>query len=112
MVLCDNFDGEMMFEYIDIRVFAHLANKALLYFVTGVVGMVEDAEFAVPPFAVKVEIPIVVTVEINSPANQFADLFGRFGDYFSNGFRVAKLVAGNHSVFEMFVEVVDFEISD
>ncbi len=44
MMLRDNLEGEPVFKDFDIRVLLHLLHEALLYFGSGVVGMVEDSE--------------------------------------------------------------------
>ena len=44
--------------------------------------MVEDPEFGVSPFAVKVEASVFLTVEIHAPFQKFPDLSGCVAHHF------------------------------
>ncbi len=101
-----------MLEYVDVGILADAAYEALLYLVAGVVGVVEDAEFAVAALAVQVELAVVAPVEIHAPADEFAYLSGSLLHYFPDSLGVAEVVARYHCVFEMLVEIVDSKIGD
>ena len=45
-----------------------------MYFGAGVVLVVQNAEFGVPPFAVQVEFAFFVFVEFNAPAYELLEL--------------------------------------
>ena len=110
MVLGDYLYGEVVLEYVDLRVGAHGGDQGILNFESGVVGMVEDAEFGVSSFAVKIETSVLVLVEVDAPPYKLAYLLGcSFHDHFY-GFRIAEPVAGDHGIVYMFVEIVDLKI--
>ena len=111
MVLGDDFDGEVVFEDVDVGVCAHGLDKAFLNFEARVVGVVEDAEFAVTAFAVEVEGAVGLAVEVDAPFDEPADLLGSTFDDFLDGGGVAEHVAGDHRVADVFVEVIHFKIS-
>ena len=68
--------------------------------------MVQDAEFGMPSFAVKVELAVLLLVEVHAPVDEFLDL-GRCTPYdHLHGFAVVDPVAGNHCIFNMLVEII------
>lgn len=85
--------------------------EALLYLEAGVVGVVEYAELAVAALAVQVVVAFLVFIEVYAPVHELAYLPGRAFHYFFYGLGVAEPVAGDHGVVDVFVEIVDFEIS-
>ena len=110
MVLGYDLDGEMMFEDVDHRMGFNGCYEALLDLKAGVVGMVENAEFAVAPLAVEVERAVGGLVEINAPLYQLGYLGRRVADNLGHSFGVAEPVSGYHCVVDMLVEVVDGKI--
>ncbi len=110
MVLGDDFDGEMVFKDIDVGVGADSLYQALLYLETGVVGVMEDAELRVSPFAVEVKRAVILLVEVHPPLDELPDLAGGLLDDHLHGCRVADPVACHHRVVDMLVEVVDLEV--
>ena len=95
---------------VDVLMGAHGADKAFLDLEAGVVGMMEDAELGVPPFAVQVERAVGAAVEVHPPLHQLADLAGRFGDDLAHRLGVGEEVARHHSVVDMFVEIIDLQV--
>ncbi len=112
MMLRDNLYGKMMLEHIDIGRAAHLADKALLDLIAGIVGMVQDAEFRVSSLTVEVEVTVSLAVEVHAPVKKLPDLVGRTLDYFPHRLRIAQPVAGYHRIMYMFVEIVDRGVGD
>ena len=102
----------MIFLDVDVRIVAHGFHQSALNLGSRVVGMVQDAELAVSSLAVKVELAVLLLVEIDTPLHQLLDLFRCFGDNLLHGFVVADVVASNHCILDVFVEVVHFEICD
>ena len=74
--------------------------------------MVQYSELAVSAFAVQVETAVGVLVEIHAPANQFAYLLRSSFHHLFHSLRVAEPVAGHHSVVNVFVKIVYFEIGN
>ena len=112
MVLGNDFNGEVMFKYIDVRRILHSFYKAVLNLESCVVGMVQDTELAVAAFAVQVETTVGVLVEIHAPAYQFVNLRRSAFHHLFHSLGVAEPVAGNHSVVNVFVKIVYFEIGN
>ena len=110
VVLRDDFHGKMILLHLDVGTVAYRLHQSALYFGTRVVGMVENAELRVAALAVQVERAVVFFVEVHTPVHQFLDLTGRHLDDLFNGLGVADVVAGNHRVFDVFVEVVELEV--
>ena len=110
MMLGYDFNGEEIFKHVDVGVTFEGAHETLLDFGAGVVGVVQDAELRVSALAVQVELTVFLAVEINAPLEQLVDLFGSAFHHLLHGSTVTEPVAGNHSVFYVLVEVVDFEI--
>ena len=100
----------MVFEDVDVGICAHLLDKALLYFEAGVVGMVENTEFGVASLAVEVERAVVFFVEVDAVVDEEVDSVGSAGHDLADGIGVGELVAGNHRVGDVFVEVVDLAV--
>ena len=66
----------------------------------------QDAEFGMPSFAVKVELAVLLLVEVYAPAYEFLDLVRCASYDHLHCFPVVDPVAGNHCIFNMFVEIV------
>ena len=112
MVLRDDFNGEVVFENVDVFVSFYSLDERLLYFVSGVVGMVKYAKFGVPSFSMEVERAVVLLVEIDTPRDKLFNLVGSSGDDFSDSERVAEPVTGNHSVVDVLFKIVNFEVGN
>ena len=112
VVLGDDFHGEVVFQDGDVRVVAHGFHQSALDFKPRVVGMVQDAEFRVSAFAVQVEFPVLVLVEIHAPFQQVAYALRRVLHHLFHGGRVADVVAGDHGVADMLLEVVHLQVGD
>ena len=112
VVLGYDLDGEVVLEDVDIGIRLYGLDKALLNLRSGVVLMVQYTEFRVSPLAVQVKPAVGILVELDPPADQFADLSGSFPDDFLYGHAVAQPVAGYHGVFDVLVEIVYFKVSD
>ena len=111
-MLRDNLHGEMMLENVDIGICLHFLHERELDLRAGVVGMVENPEFGVSAFAVKIERAVFFPVEIHAPAEELIDLRGRVPDHFLHSPAVGEPVAGHHGVVDMFVEIIYLEIGD
>ena len=61
-------------------------------------------------FTVKVELSVVLAVEIDAPLNEFAYLGRCVLYYLLYRFGIRDVVACNHGVFDVFVEIVYFKI--
>ncbi len=88
MVLGYDFYGEVVFEYVDIGVAPYGFDQTFLDFKPGVVGMVEYAEFRMPPLAVEVEGAVILLVEVNAPSDKLPYLFGSACHNLFHGFGV------------------------
>ena len=102
----------MIFLDVDVRVVAHSLHQSTLNLGTRVVGVMKDAELAVTALTMEVELAILLLVEVDTPFYQLLDLIGCLGDNLLHGFVVADVVASNHCILDVFVEVVHFEICD
>ena len=111
MLLCNDFHCEMVLKDLYIGIIPHCLNKAALNFETCVVGMVQNTEFRVSSLTVKVELAILFPVEIHAPVDKFHDLLGCVAHHLLHRATVADIVAGNHGVFDMFVEIIDKHVS-
>ena len=60
----------------------------------------------------KVELSIVLAVEVDAPLHQFLDLFGSHPHHLLYGSTVGDIVARYHGVFDMFFEIVYSQIGD
>ena len=109
-MLGEDLDGKMTLQDIDVGMLPDSLDEGTLYGVASVVGVMEDAEFGVPSFAMQVVFAIFILVEIYAPFHKLADLFGGFGDDKFHGFRVGEPVAGYHRVVDMFLEIIKFEV--
>ncbi len=109
-MLGDDLHGKVVVVDIDVFGGPHPLYKTVLDFETGVVGVVEDAEFRVASLSVKIKTAVLLFVEANTPSNQFPDLFRSAPHHFFDRLAVREPVAGDHSVLDMLVEIVHLEI--
>ena len=110
MVLRDDFYGKMVLLDFNVWTSTDCFHQSALNLSTGIVGMVQDAEFRVSALAVQVELTILLAVEIHAPLYQFLDLLRSLAHHLLNGLAVADVVAGNHRVFNVLVEIVKLQI--
>ena len=85
-------------------------HQSALYLRTGVVGMMEYAELGVSTLAMEVELSVLFLVEVDTPLHQFLNLFGSHTYHLLYSLTVADIVAGNHGVLDMLVEVVNQKV--
>ena len=106
VVLRDDLDSEVVLQYGDALVGPHGANQALLNLMPRVVGMVQDTELRVTALAMKVELAVLVAIEIHAPLHQVGDAFRRVLHHLLHSCRVGNEVARHHRVVDMLVEVI------
>ena len=106
VVLGNDFDGEMVFEYRDVGVLLHRIDEAGLYLGTGVVFVMQDTELGVAALPMKVKLAVLLLVELHAPLDELLYLSGGFAHHLLHSLPVAYPVAGNHRVFNMLLEVV------
>ena len=112
MVLGDDLDGKVILLDVDIGILAHGFHEATLDLGTSVVGMVEDAELGVSTFTMKVKRAVFLLVEVDAPLHKLLDLLGGLAHHLFDGGTVGDIVARNHCVLDVLLEVVELEIRD
>ena len=112
MVLRDNLHSKVIFKHIDVRIPTDGFHQPALNLGASVVGVVKDSEFRVSAFAMKVELAAVGAVEVDAPFHKFGNLRRRIAHHLLHGLAVAQMVAGNHCVFNVFLEIVNLQIGD
>ena len=112
VVLGENLDSEVVLKDVDILVGLDRLDQRRLYLVSRVVGVMEDAELAVPALTMQVEVALLVLVELHAPVDERLDLLGGLGDHLLDRLGVAEPVASHHGVVDVFVEVVDQQVGD
>lgn len=110
MVLGNDLDGKMVFTDVNVGMVFDGFHESTLYLSTGVIGMVEDTELRMTAFAVEVELTIALFVEIDSPVDQFGDLLRCHTHHLFYGSAVGNVVTRYHRVFDVLVEIVNFQV--
>ena len=87
------------------------SHKSTLNLGTSVICMVQNTEFRVSSFAMKVKFTVFFTVEVDTPFYKLFNLFRCIAYNLLNGTTVADKVTGNHSILYMLVEIVNYKIS-
>ena len=88
----------------------HGLHQSALNLCTRIVSVVQDAELRVTTLAVQVEVAILLAVEVDTPLHQLLNLFGSHTHHLLDSLAVADVVAGNHRVLDVLVEIVDSQI--
>ena len=112
MMLGQYFNGKLVFDHLDVRMPLHGFDQAVLNFCSRIIFMVKNAELGVSSFAVQVKFAFLVFVEVHAPFDQFFNLRRRFAHYFFYCATVADPVAGNHRIFNVFVEIIHQQVGD
>ena len=112
VVLCDDFHGKVVFQHFNVGIAAHGFHQSALYLGSGIVGMVEDAEFGVSAFAVQVEIAVLLLVEVHAPFDEILYALRSVLYNLFHGIGVADEVSGNHGVLDVFLKVVHAEVGN
>ena len=110
MVLRKYLNGKVVVEDCNIGVIAQCAYERLLNLGAGIVGVMQDAKLGVTTLSVKVELAIGLFVKFNTPLYQLLNLRGRLAYNLLNGCPVANMVAGNHRILDVLVEIIDQKI--
>ena len=111
MMLRDNLYGKMVLFHLDIGIVANGLHQPALNLSTSIVGVVQNAELRMAALTVKVELTVVLTVEIDAPLHHFLNLRGGIAYHLFDGSTVADEITGYHRVFDVFVEIVQLKIS-
>ena len=75
-----------------------------------IVGMVQDAELAVPALTVQVKLAFLVAVKVHAPPQQLLNLCRSLGDNLFHRLGVAEPVTGHHRVVDVLVKVVHLQV--
>ena len=112
MVLGDNFYSKVVFLDVDIGIVAYSLHQSALYLCTSIVLVVQYAELRVSALAMQVKLTLVCLVKVHTPVHQFTYLFWGHFYYLFYSLWIADVIASNHCIFNMFLEVIQFEIGD
>ena len=112
VVLGDNLHCEVILLDVDVWVVAYGFHQSSLDFSTRIVGVMEDAELAVSALTVKVELAVLLLVEVDSPFHQFLNLFWCLGNNLFNCFVVTDVVTSNHCILDVLVEVIYLQVGN
>ena len=112
MMLCQDFNGKLVFDDRDIRMALYGFNQAVLNFRSRIIFMVKNTELRVSAFAVQVKFAFLVFVKVHSPLNQFFNLCGSFAHYLFYCGTVADPIACNHRIFNVLVEIIHQKVGD
>ena len=107
MVLRYNIDSKLMLFQFNIGVIAHRLQQSTLYLGTGIILMVQNAEFRMASLSVQVKTVTGNTpVEINTILYQLAYAVGGLADGHLHHLAVADTVARHQRVLDMFIKTV------
>ena len=112
MMLGNDFYRIVICKYGNIGMGFYRFYQASLYFSSCIVFVVQDAELGMSSFFVEVEFSIFFFIKIHSPFYQFLDLCRCFSHYFFYSRAVTDPIAGNHRVFNVFLEIVYFQVGN
>jgi len=110
MVLRDDFNRKVMFQHFDVGMLANGRHEAALNLRARVVGVVQDAEFAVSALAMQVERAVFLPVEVDAPLHEVANAVRCLGDYLVHGGWVVDVVACHHRVVDVLLEIVQRQV--
>ena len=106
VVLCQQVDGEMVFENRDVGVLAYRGYQGPFDLSAREVLVVEDTMFGMSAFAVEFEASVGCLVEFRAPGDQVADQFRGPANYQFDGCGVAFAGTADQGVVNMFFESV------
>ena len=110
VVLRDNLHREVMLLHLNVRTCPDRLHQPALNLGARVVGVVQNAELRVAALAVQVERAVLLAVEVHAPFNQFPNLLRRHAHHLLHCRAVRDVVAGNHRVLDVLVEVVHLQV--
>ena len=103
--------GKVVLPYVYVGITPHGSHQSALYLRPRIVGVVQYAEFRVPALAMQVEETVLLPVEVHAPLHQFLYLRGSHSHHLLHGSRVRYVVARNHRVLDVLLEVVHYHVS-
>ena len=112
VVLSDNLHSKVVLLHLNVGTGANGSHQATLNLGSCVVSMMQNAELRVAALAVQVELTLLVAVEVHPPLHELFNLAGRILHHLFNGIAVADVVARNHRVLDVLLEVVNLEVGD
>ena len=106
VMLGNNFNGKMLVEHINVRMFLYRFNQAILNLFSCVIFMVKNTEIRVTTLLVKVKIALLIFIEIDTPLQQLFDLSRSLFNHFSNHLFIADSITCNQCVDHMIFKVI------
>ena len=112
MVLGDDLHGKVILLDGDIGIAFHGLHQSALDLGARIVGMVEDTELGVSALTMQVEGAVLLLVEVHAPVHELLDLLRCLAHHLLHSFTVGDIVARNHRVLYVLVEIVKLEVGD
>ena len=112
VVLSDDFYSEMIFLDIDVRAVAHSFHQTALDFSTRIISVMKNAELAVSALTMKIELAILLLVEVDTPLHELLDLLWCHGDNLLHSLIVADVITSDHCILYVLVEVIYFQVGN
>ena len=111
-MLGDDLYGKVIFLDGDIGIAFHGFHQPALNLGTRIVGMVEDTELGVATFTMQVEGAVLFFIEVHAPVHEFLDLLRGLAHHLLHSLAVRDIVARNHRVLYVLVEIVKLEVGN
>ena len=112
MVLRNDFNGKMILQHRNVRMPSHGFHQPALDFESRVVSMMQDTEFRMAALTMQIEVTLFILVEVHPPLHHILNAFRRPAHHLLYGLPVTDVVTGNDGVLNMFVKIVNRQISD
>ena len=112
VVLGDNLYCKMIFLDIDVRAVAYSLHQTALDFSTRIICMMKNAELAMSALTMKIELAVLLLVEVDTPFHELLDLLRCHGDNLLHCLIIADIVTSNHRILYVLVEVIHFQVGN
>ena len=109
-MLSNDLDRKVVFQNFDVGVLLHCFHQSALDLGSGIISMMQDAELRMAAFPVEVELAVCFLVEVDAPTDEVSDARRGITHHLLHGSGVADVVARNHRVFNVLLEVIDKQV--
>ena len=110
MMLCYDFDRKMILKNFNFRMIFQSSDQTILNFSSGIVLMMQNAEFGMSSFFMKIKFSILVFIKTYSPIDQLLNLTGSFSHHFLDRSPIADPISRNHRIFNVLLKIIDQRI--
>ena len=111
MVLSDDLHSEVILLDIDVGIAPHCCHQTALYLGSRIISMVQNTKLRMTTLTMQVEETVLLLIKVDTPLHQFLNLRWSHSHHLLYSSWVRDIVASNHRILNMLLEVIHDDVS-